>query len=232
MKEHYKKLYKDGEIEYFKYLKKILLSNRKKIIVTVNPETLMQSKNDNKINEMLKHEEISLVPDGISVVKKARLNKSKIKSRITGIDISNELLFLCNKYKKSMCIFGADEVTLKKAIKKIKKDYPQIKILGYQNGFVENKELEFQKLIKLKPNVCLVALGIPLQEKLIYGNYEYIDNGIYIGVGGSIDVISGSKKRAPKLFVKMNCEWLYRIITEPKRIKRFVKNNIVFILKR
>ena len=77
----------------------------------------------------------------------------------------------------------------------------------------------------------MVALGIPNQEKLIYKHLSKFKSGIFIGVGGSFDVISGSKKRAPKLFIKLNLEWLYRIVTEPKRLKRFYNNNIKFMLK-
>ena len=69
------------------------------------------------------------------------------------------------------------------------------------------------------------------QEKLIYKHLNSFKKGIFVGVGGSFDVISGTKKRAPKLFIKLNLEWLYRIVTEPKRLKRFYNNNIKFILK-
>ena len=77
----------------------------------------------------------------------------------------------------------------------------------------------------------MVALGIPNQEKLIYKHLKEFKKGIFIGVGGSFDVISGSKKRAPKLFVKFNIEWLYRICKEPSRLKRFWNNNVKFIFK-
>ena len=55
--------------------------------------------------------------------------------------------------------------------------------------------------------------------------------GIYVGVGGSFDVLSGTKKRAPKIFIKLNLEWLYRLICEPKRLKRFINSNVKFIFE-
>lgn len=75
----------------------------------------------------------------------------------------------------------------------------------------------FEKIAKEKPDIVLVALGIPLQEKLIYKHLDQFNKGIFVGVGGSFDVISGHKKRAPKIFIKLNLEWLYRILKEPKR---------------
>ena len=84
---------------------------------------------------------------------------------------------------------------------------------------------------KVKPDIILVALGIPNQEKLIYKNLSKFDKGIFVGVGGSFDVISGCKKRAPKIFVRLKLEWLYRITVEPSRLNRFYQSNIKYLFK-
>ena len=68
-----------------------------------------------------------------------------------------------------------------------------------------------------------------MQELLINKYYDNFDKGILVGVGGSFDVLSGSKKRAPQFFVMHNLEWLYRIVTEPSTLKRFYRGNIKFI---
>lgn len=94
---------------------------------------------------------------------------------------------------------------------------------------MNNKDLFMKQISKLKPDVVLVALGIPSQEKLIYKHLDEFEQGVFVGVGGSFDIISGHKKRAPKLFQQLNIEWLYRLIKEPKRIKRFFKYNIRFM---
>lgn len=88
-----------------------------------------------------------------------------------------------------------------------------------------------EEIKKLKPDVTLLALGIPKQELLIYNNLKDFEKGIFIGVGGSFDVLSGMKKRAPKIFIKLKLEWLYRITREPKRLKRFYKSNIKYLKK-
>ena len=113
----------------------------------------------------------------------------------------------------------------------LNKNYPKLKIVGATNGYVVDKDGVFKEISKLKPDIVLVALGIPLQEKLIYKHLGKFDKGIFVGVGGSFDVISGHKKRAPKIFIKLNLEWLYRILKEPKRIKRFYDSNIKFMFK-
>lgn len=81
------------------------------------------------------------------------------------------------------------------------------------------------------PDIMLVALGIPAQEKLIYKHLNKFKKGIFVGVGGSFDVLSGTKARAPEFFINHNLEWLYRILKEPSRIKRFYNSNVKFIFK-
>ena len=88
-----------------------------------------------------------------------------------------------------------------------------------------------EEIVKKEPDVILVALGTPHQELLIDKYYERASKGIFLGVGGSFDVLSGMKKRAPRIFIKCNMEWLYRIVSEPKRIGRFYKSNVRFIKK-
>ena len=136
---------------------------------------------------------------------------------------------MCNKQKKSVYFLGAKKEVLDLLIEKVKKDYPDLVIAGYENGYVEDKEKAYEEIKKVKPDVVLVAIGIPYQELLIYKNLNDFDKGIFMGVGGSFDVLSGFKKRAPKIFIKLKLEWLYRITTEPKRLKRFFKSNVKYL---
>lgn len=231
MKEYIEKVYKNSFESYFNLVKKDLKEQNKRFIITVNPETLMLSKTDTKIKEMLKNEYASLVPDGIAIIKAGATLGIKIKERITGVDLVDKLLEESNNNCYSIYLFGSKEDVISKMAKKIEEKYPNIKLLGYTNGYVENKDEIMTNISKLKPDIVIVALGIPHQEKLIYKHLSKFKKGIFIGVGGSLDVLSGSKKRAPKLFIKLNLEWLYRIIREPKRLKRFYNNNIKFLIE-
>lgn len=231
MKEYIEKVYKDSFESYFNLVKKDLKEQNKRFIITVNPETLMLSKTDTKIKEMLKSESTSLVPDGIAVIKAGATLGIKIQERITGVDLVEKLLEESNNKCYSIYLFGSKEDVISKMAKKIEEQYLNIKLLGYTNGYVENKDEVMTNISKLKPDIIIVALGIPHQEKLIYKHLSKFKKGIFIGVGGSLDVLSGSKKRAPKLFIKLNLEWLYRIIREPKRLKRFYNNNIKFLIE-
>ena len=230
MQEYLKKLYKDSKNSYYNELDRDLKNKNKRFIITVNPETLMMSEKDEELKNILDGN-YSFVPDGIAVVKAARKINISIPERITGIDIAEHLLNVANTNKYSMYLFGAKEEVIQALVEKIKKEYKNIKLLGFSNGYVDDKDKIMEEIIKLNPDICMVALGIPYQEKLIYKYFDKVKKGIYIGVGGSFDVLSGSKKRAPKIFIKLNLEWLYRIITEPKRLKRFWNSNVKFMFK-
>ena len=231
MKELFDKLYNKSEESFYEILEKNLSQNKKTFIVTANPETFMMSEKDEEMRKLLLDNDTFLVPDGIGIVKAARMINYDVKERITGIDIANELLKLGNKQKKSIYLFGAKQEVIDSMEKVLKESYPNLTLVGMSNGYEKDKDKIFEKIVKTKPDIVLVALGIPLQEKLIYKHLDKFDKGIFVGVGGSFDVISGHKKRAPKIFIKLNLEWLYRILKEPKRLKRFYDSNVKFIFK-
>lgn len=231
MKKNLKLIYNKSKEEFYKELSEYLENKEKRFIITANPETLMLSENDSGLKKIVQDRNNILVPDGISIVKACKKLGINVKERITGIEISEYLLKLANEKKYSLYLFGASSEVIEKLVTKIKKEYPHINILGYQNGYIKDKEKTMHNIAKKNPDICLVAMGIPIQEKLIASSINQAKKGIYIGVGGAFDVLSGSKKRAPKLMIKLNLEWLYRILKEPKRFKRFWNNNIKFIFK-
>lgn len=232
MKDILEKIYNEEENIFYSILKDLLTTNKKKFIITVNPEIIMKSYKNIEIKEMLLNDNNILVPDGISIIKKAKQYNINIKERITGVDISSKALEICNKNKKSIYLFGSKKEVLDKLIININQKYPNINIVGFSDGYVEDKDKVMQEIISLSPDLILIALGVPNQELLINKYIEKAKKGVFIGVGGTFDVLSGCKKRAPKLFIKLNLEWLYRIICEPTRLKRFIQNNIVFMFKK
>lgn len=230
MYEYFKKMYKEDSKKLFSLLEDNLKTNKKTFIVTANPETFSHGK-DEEFNKLLLDDITTIIPDGIGLVKAAKMLDINVKERIPGIDISVKLLEFLNKYSKKLYIFGSKQEVIDQMKAIIQTKYPNIDLVGMTNGYVKDKDLVMKQIKKLNPDVVMVALGVPAQEKLIYKHIMEFDKGIFIGVGGSFDVLSGSKRRAPKLFIKLNLEWLYRICREPSRFKRFYKNNIKFIFK-
>ena len=227
----FNKTFSKTKKEYFDILKQNLLNEAKTFVVTANPEAFMIATQDDDYMKMLSSEKTSIVPDGIGLIKAGKVLNYNFKERIPGVEISEELLKFADQYKKKVYLFGAKKEVLEQLTEKIKREYPNLDLVGSQNGYVTNKDLAFEDVIKKEPDIVLVALGMPYQEKLIYKNLNKFKKGIFVGVGGSFDVLSGNKKRAPKIFIKLTLEWLYRIFKEPWRIKRFYNNNIKFLFE-
>lgn len=231
MLKYFERLYEDSEESFYKLVEKNLEKDQKMFIITANPETFTTGEKKENFNNMLLDENVSLIPDGIGIVKASRMLGFKIKERITGVDLASKLLEIANKNAYTLAILGSKEEVLIRFEGVLKEKYPNITLIKKENGYTNKKDEFFEELEKLKPDICLVALGIPAQEELIYKHFKNMKKGIFVGVGGSLDVLSGTKKRAPKIFQKLNIEWLYRIVKEPKRLKRFYENNIKFIIK-
>lgn len=231
MKENIEKIYNETKENYKKEIDKWITKEELKMIITANPEILTKATKDKNINNMLAHEKVSIIPDGISVVKAQKKLKIQYTERITGIDICEYILEKANREKLSVYFFGATVEVISRLKLVVDKNYSNINVLGYTNGYVSDKDCIMHDIIEKQPDFCLVAMGVPYQEELIFKYIDRYKKGVFVGVGGSFDVISGSKRRAPKLFVKLNLEWLYRIMTEPSRISRFLKNNVLFLLK-
>lgn len=231
MRKLFDKLYKKSAQSFYEILSDNLKNNKKTFVVTANPETFMISEKNEDVRKMLLDKETVMVPDGIGVLKAGKKIGYNIEERITGIDIANELLKFGNEQKKSIYLFGSKQEVIDSMKIVIKEQYPNLKLVGISNGYVTDKDKVFDEIVKLEPDIVLVALGIPLQEMLIYKHLNRLKKGIFVGVGGSFDVMSGMKKRAPKIFIKLNLEWLYRIMKEPKRLKRFYDSNVKFLFR-
>ncbi len=229
MKSFFDKLYKGSKAELFSLADKNLTEEKKMFVVTANPEAFMQGKEDEGLRSLLLDEETTVVADGIGIVKGAQMLGVSVTERIPGVDLAEHLLISAHEKNKSVFLLGAKQEVLDTLCQVINQKYSGLVLLGAVNGYVQDKDAVFEEIKALKPDVVLVALGIPAQEKLIYKHFPDFDKGIFVGVGGSLDVLSGTKARAPKFFIKCNLEWLYRLLKEPSRIKRFYNNNVRFI---
>jgi len=190
-------------------------------IITLNIEHLKLASSNPVFKCILEKSEI-IIPDGESICLLYRIFTRKKIKKLAGIDLAKNLL---NNYSR-IAFLGAEEAVLKKIEKHFLTELPEFKNKSYffQNGFYEaNKEINIMTTIAdFKPDLLLVALGSPRQELLINQYRHLFKNCIMIGVGGSFDIFAGKLKRAPEAFIKLKLEWLFRIIQEPKRLKRFL----------
>lgn len=188
-----------------------------KILVAVNAEKILHvtEKSRSIINRNLGY------PDGIGAVLALRKKGLKKVIKIPGCELWLDIISVHYTKKKFYLVGGKDEV-IRAAVIKLKKDFQGIKILSYRNGFFKNnqeKEELIKDIIAKKPDVVFVAMGSPLQE-LLMEEMQKKHQATYMGLGGSFDVYTGHARRAPEWWLKNNLEWAYRLISQPKRIKR------------
>ena len=231
MNNYFQKLYKGSKSDFYKLLENDLNENNKRFVVTANPEAFILGKENPDIDKLLLDQATTIVADGIGVVKGADIVGVSVAERIPGVDIAEKLFVYGNEMKKSIFLFGAKQEVIDALLERLSKLYPDLVVVGAVNGYVEDKDKVFEDMAVVAPDIVLVALGMPAQEKLIYKHLSRFKKGIFVGVGGSFDVLSGTKERAPEFFINHNIEWLYRIVKEPKRLKRFYNNNVKFIFK-
>ena len=231
IKKYIEKTYNKSKASFHNLVKENLKNDKKMFIVTANPETLMIGEDNKEFSNILLDEKTIIVPDGIGVLKGAKMLGIDMKETITGVELCTKLFEYLNEMKKSLCLFGAKKEVVEKLKEVINEKYHNINLLKIYDGYIEDKDKVMEEIVDLKPDVTLLALGIPKQEMLIYKYLDKFNKGIFVGVGGSFDVLSGTKKRAPKIFLKLKLEWLYRITREPKRLKRFYKSNIKYLKK-
>lgn len=191
------------------------IMHSKKILVAMNAEKIIKKDNDliNIVNNNIGY------ADGIGAVIALRLNglsAVKIAGSEFWLDIVKRF-----KTSKTFYLVGSSTEVIESTVKKLKKEHPEINIIGYRNGFLnqEDKKQLLQTIKEKKPDVVFVAQGTPRQEFLMNDLIKE-HPAIYMGLGGSFDIYGGQKKRAPQFFLKLELEWLYRLFKEPTRIGR------------
>lgn len=231
VKRFFAKLYKGNSDDFYAMLKDGLIQEKKRILVTANAEIFMKGESDPEIVEMMESPETIISPDGEGIVQGAKSLGYSIWGKIAGVDTVAELFKIGNELNLKLYLYGSKQEVLEALVEKLHREYPQLKVVGIKNGYDNLADDVFDDMAKQQPDIALVALGVPRQEKEIWHHFSQFNKGLFIGCGGSLDVLSGMKKRAPKLFVKMKLEWLYRIACEPTRIKRFYDNNVKYLLR-
>ncbi|MBB5149827.1 WecB/TagA/CpsF family glycosyltransferase [Ureibacillus thermosphaericus] len=191
----------------------------KSLIVAINPEKIMKAKEDPALKKLLNEAEFQ-IPDGIGVILASKIQKGQISERVTGVDLMMRLCEEAATKQKSIFLYGGKPGVAASAAEKLKELYPGIQIAGIQHGYETDNEKVISKINEAKPDILFVAMGSPKQENWINANRDQLYPTIYQGVGGSFDVLAGNVKRAPKAFQKVGLEWFYRLMMEPKRIKR------------
>ena len=189
------------------------------MVVTPNPEIILDCKKDESLKNIINSSDMVL-PDGIGVVIASKILGNSVPERVPGFDFVCELL----KTDHTFYFFGGKPGVAEQAMDNMKAK--GVNVVGCHHGYFKDGEDGeiIEDITDKKPDVLVVCLGAPKQEKWIKQNMEKLNVPISIGAGGSLDVLAGVVERAPEIYQKLCIEWLYRTLKEPKkRIPRIVK---------
>lgn len=204
---------------------------KKHMVFTPNPEMVMLAGKDQEFKQVLNSSDMN-IPDGIGIVYASRIKKNPIKERVAGYDTVQAVFDKMKTQGKTAYFFGGAPGVTDAAKAEMEKKHQGLKVVGCANGyFDENREKEIiEEINNLKPDLLLVGIGFPKQEKWIAAHLDSLNIKVAIGVGGSFDVMSGRVKRAPDIFIKLGLEWFHRLITQPSRFVRMLQLPL-FMLK-
>ena len=193
------------------------------LVATANAEMIMRATRDNELKKIL-NEAAMVVPDGAGTVWAAHHLGYVMPERVAGYDLAQELMRLAPEKNRRVYFFGSAPGVAVKAKAKAEKLYPGINIVGVRDGYFSAAD-EAQIIADIKdaaPDLLLVALGVPKQEKWLAKHLQELEVPLAIGVGGTLDVMAGVMKRAPEWMQKAKLEWLFRAMLQPQRAGRLI----------
>lgn len=196
--------------------------NNKTVINTINPHSYCVSKTDTLFQEALLKSDI-LLPDGSGIVMAAKFFGKKNIKKIAGADIHKHLLEDANKNGKKVFYLGAASKTLALIEKRIKTEYPNIKVGSYSPPYKPifskvDSTIMINEVNKCNPDILFVGMTAPKQEKWVASHKDKINATITVSIGAVFDFYAGTVKRSNPFWINLGLEWLPRLLREPKRL--------------
>jgi len=192
-------------------------------VVTVNPEMLMLARRDTGFREALLKADL-VVPDGVGVVWASRHLGNPVPERVAGYDLMLSLLEVSARRGYRVYFLGARGEVVEEAARSARNLFPGLQVAGFHHGYFPAGEEEgvVEGVRYSQPDLLLVGMGSPRQEKFLARNLSRLDVPVGIGVGGSFDVLTGRIRRAPLWMQEAGLEWFYRLVREPYRLGRML----------
>lgn len=194
-----------------------------KIVVTPNAEILQSFSKDPAVRDIMLQADY-VIPDGIGVVMAAKRLGTPLKEKVAGVELGTILLSICALNKKKVFFLGGKPGVADLAKEKLTERYPTLQIVGTQDGYFKEADIPaiLERINSLDVDMLFVCLGAPKQETFMVTHKKDLKVGVMLGLGGTLDVLAGNVKRAPKWMIACKLEWLYRLIKEPWRFKRMI----------
>lgn len=192
------------------------------MVVTPNPEIVELCREDPALRSLVNGADLVL-PDGIGILYGAKLLGTPLRQRLPGIEFAQALMAAMARGEGTLFLLGAKPGVAEEAARRLERTYPGLKIAGTHDGYFQEDAPVAEAIRQSGAAVVFVCLGAPKQEKWIAQWGPATGAHLLVGLGGCLDVFSGSVKRAPRVFQRLGLEWLHRLMKDPRRIGRMMK---------
>ena len=202
--------------------RQLLQGEKAAYCVTPNAEMAYEALHDAEFCALLNGADLVL-PDGAGVVLGAKILKTPLRQKVAGIEFAQNLLPILEETGAKLYLLGSKPGVAELAAEKMLQKHPDLKICGMQDGYFQDEDAVVRQVNEAGADVLYVCLGAPKQEKFMQRHQANLKIKLMIGLGGTLDGIAGTVKRAPKWMIKLQLEWLYRLIKQPKRFGRMLR---------
>lgn len=200
----------------------LLRGDKAAYVVTPNAEIAYEALHDGQLREMLNGADLML-PDGAGVVLASKLLRTPVKQKVAGVDFAAGLLGILERNGQSLYLLGGKTGIGELAAQKMLEAHPQLRIAGIADGYFQDEAPVIEKINASGADALFVCLGAPKQERFMVQHRQELHVHLMAGLGGSLDAFAGTVQRAPAWMIRLNLEWLYRLIREPKRFRRMLR---------
>ncbi|MEH2326180.1 MAG: WecB/TagA/CpsF family glycosyltransferase [Nostoc sp.] len=218
-----------------KIVKHILSKGQPEYVVTPNAMHILALQKDAKFREIYR-QAFLVVPDGVSLLWTAKFLETPLNGRVNGTDLFERLCAIAAQKGLKVFLLGGRPGAAEKAQEILVSRHPGLQIVGTYcppYGFESQPTILTSinsKIIATSADILFVGLGAPKQEKWIAANYLHLGVPISVGIGVSFELVSNMVRRSPVWMQKVGLEWLFRLITEPRRLwKRYILGNPALI---
>jgi len=199
--------------------------------VSVNAAKLVALRSDAHLREIVTASPL-VNADGQSVVWAARLLGRPLPGRVAGIDLMYRLLELAERKGYRVYFLGARAEVLARAVERLRALHPNLMVAGSRDGYFSDDESDViaAGIREAEPDILFVGMSSPRKEYWVAEHAEDLGVPFVMGVGGALDVVAGTTRRAPRWAQRIGMEWFVRFLQEPRRLfGRYARTNSIFV---
>lgn len=209
--------------EVLEWVRIMVEQGKPRHIITANAEIIYKAHKEPEFMDLIQKADL-IVADGSGAILASKILGNPIGERVTGVDITNQIFSLAEDRGWGIYFLGARPEVVEKAVLDTLSKHTRLRVAGYHHGYYSQEETSavLSNITSVKPDILLVALGVPGQEQFIQKYIKELNIPVAIGVGGTFDILAGAAARAPRWMQERGLEWLYRLFKEPSRYKRMM----------